>query len=129
MTHVIVASPQIDPRDEGFHFAVPGELVYVGLMCATDESAEDPGRGGCGCGRAFSGVTSHRATTLAEVVERDVSRETYLDLLATAIAEQWRTVPEEFRHLAERIADQATECLPGTILVRSGYRVGLRDIH
>ena len=57
-------------RDGDFCHAVEGELVLLGLVCADDE--RDP-NGGCGCGRAFSGMSSMRATTTAVVRDLDVS--------------------------------------------------------
>jgi hypothetical protein len=57
-------------EDGDFCFAIEGELVLLGLVCATD--ARDPD-GGCGCGRAFSGMSSMRATTTALVRDLDVS--------------------------------------------------------
>ena len=57
-------------RDGDFCFAVEGELVLLGYVCATDEADPD---GGCGCGRAFSGMGSLRATTTALVRDLDVS--------------------------------------------------------
>ena len=59
-------------RDGDFCFAVEGELVLLGSVCATDEADPD---GGCGCGRAFSGMSSLRATTTALVRELDLSVE------------------------------------------------------
>ncbi|HET6391549.1 MAG TPA: hypothetical protein VFG13_01890 [Blastococcus sp.] len=57
-------------RDGDFCFAIEGELVLLGLVCADDERDPD---GGCGCGRAFSGMSSMRATTTALVRDLDVS--------------------------------------------------------
>ncbi len=57
-------------RDGDFCYAVDGELVLLGLVCADDEANPD---GGCGCGRAFSGMSSMRATTTALVRDLDVS--------------------------------------------------------
>ena len=57
-------------RDGDFCYAVEGELVLLGLVCATDERDPD---GGCGCGRAFSGMSTMRATTTALVRDLDVS--------------------------------------------------------
>ena len=57
-------------RDGDFCHAVEGELVLLGLVCATDQKNPD---GGCGCGRAFSGMSSMRATTTAVVHDLDVS--------------------------------------------------------
>jgi hypothetical protein len=57
-------------RDGDFCHAIEGELVLLGFVCATDEADPD---GGCGCGRAFSGMSSLRATTTALVRDLDVS--------------------------------------------------------
>ena len=57
-------------RDGDFCHAIEGELVLIGLVCATDRNDPD---GGCGCGRAFSGMSSMRATTTAMVRDLDVS--------------------------------------------------------
>lgn len=57
-------------RAGDFCFAIEGELVLLGFVCATDEADPD---GGCGCGRAFSGMSSMRATTTALVRDLDVS--------------------------------------------------------
>ncbi len=57
-------------RNGDFCHAIEGELVLLGFVCATDEADPD---GGCGCGRAFSGMSSMRATTTAVVRDLDVS--------------------------------------------------------
>ena len=57
-------------RDGDFCHAIEGELVLLDFVCATDEADPD---GGCGCGRAFSGMSSMRATTTAIVRDLDVS--------------------------------------------------------
>jgi hypothetical protein len=57
-------------RDGDFCRAVEGELVLLGLVCADDERDPD---GPCGCGRAFSGMSSMRPTTTALVRDLDVS--------------------------------------------------------
>ena len=67
-------------RDGDFCHAIEGELVLLGFVCATD--ADDPD-GGCGCGRAFSGMNSLRATTTAVVRDLEV---TYDDLRAAVEA-------------------------------------------
>jgi hypothetical protein len=57
-------------QDDDFCFATEGELVLLGFVCAADEANPD---GGCGCGRAFSGMSSLRATTTALVRDLDLS--------------------------------------------------------
>jgi hypothetical protein len=59
-------------QDGDFCYAIEGELVLLGFVCATDQADPD---GGCGCGRAFSGMSSMRATTTALVRELDISRD------------------------------------------------------
>ncbi|TDC83336.1 hypothetical protein [Actinomadura sp. 7K507] len=53
-------------RDNDFDWCVEGELVHIGIVCARDQDDPD---GGCGCGRSFAGLNSHRATTTAMVRE------------------------------------------------------------
>jgi hypothetical protein len=57
--------------DNDFDFTVEGELVWVGFVCETDRRDPD---GGCGCGRSFCGLSSHRATTTAQVRDLLLSR-------------------------------------------------------
>jgi hypothetical protein len=57
-------------QDGDFCHAIEGELVLLGFVCATDEANPE---GGCGCGRAFSGMSSLRATTTALVRDLDIS--------------------------------------------------------
>jgi hypothetical protein len=57
-------------QDGDFCVATEGELVLLGFVCATDEADPD---GGCGCGRAFSGMSSLRATTTALMRDLDLS--------------------------------------------------------
>ncbi len=56
-------------RDGDFCHAAEGELVLLGVVCATDRADPD---GGCGCGHAFSGMSSMRATTTALVRDLDL---------------------------------------------------------
>lgn len=53
-----------DPDPSGFTWTEPEELVFPEWLCTNDDPCY------CGCGRAFHGLTSHRATTLAVI--RDV---------------------------------------------------------
>jgi hypothetical protein len=68
-------------REGDFCSAVEGELVILGDMCATDRA--DPVNGRCGCGRAFAGLASRKATTTALVRELDLTR-TDLELAIAA---------------------------------------------
>lgn len=53
-------------RVDDYSWATPGELVMFGVICASDLRGTDQR---CGCGRAFAGLHSERATTTAQVVE------------------------------------------------------------
>jgi hypothetical protein len=57
-------------RDNDFDWCTAGELVMFGVIC--DRDWKDPDNG-CGCGRSFSGMHSHRATTTALVEDRELS--------------------------------------------------------
>jgi hypothetical protein len=66
-------------RENDFDWTVEGELVWLGFVCATD--LKDPD-GGCGCGRSFSGLSSHRATTTAQVRDLPLSVDDVIAALA-----------------------------------------------
>lgn len=73
-------------RDNDFDWCVEGELVHIGMVCASDQDDPD---GGCGCGRSFAGLNSHRATTTAMV--RDVpgfSDEDYVLAIRSSLEQQ-----------------------------------------
>ena len=57
-------------RPGDYTYATEGELLLIGDVCARDRRDPD---GGCGCGRAFAGMSSHRATTTAVVRELDLT--------------------------------------------------------
>ncbi|WP_375479102.1 hypothetical protein [uncultured Jatrophihabitans sp.] len=59
-------------------WTIEGELVWLGLVCAKDRRDPD---GGCGCGRSFSGMSSHRATTTALVRDLPLTRDDLLGAL------------------------------------------------
>lgn len=64
---VLVATEETQgDREDDYAWATPGELVMFGVICAND--LRGTGRG-CGCGRAFAGLHSQRATTTAQVAE------------------------------------------------------------
>ena len=72
---VLVATRRTQGARPGdFHWGIDGELVWISEPCATDRRRL--GRG-CGCGRSFAGLASHRAVTTAEV--RDLPQMTIAD--------------------------------------------------
>src|SRR6476661_9452163 len=95
-------------RDGDFCHAVEGELVLLGLVCADDEKNPD---GACGCGRAFSGMSSMRATTTALVRELEL---TYDDL-RMAVEAYYVTAGYAARlervELADMVAETVDDCV------------------
>lgn len=71
-------------RSNDYNYCVPGELVWVQEPCGRDRRDPD---GGCGCGRGFAGVASHRATTTAQVVEVDFTRAELIAAMQTSLAD------------------------------------------
>ena len=55
-----------------YTYCVPGELLWITDVCGRDR--RDPNQG-CGCGRGFGGLSSHRATTTAKVADLEVTEE------------------------------------------------------
>jgi hypothetical protein len=86
MSHVKLLTATQERQGErpgDFCYAIEGEVVMLGEVCATDQN--DP-LGGCGCGRAFSGLRSQRATTTALVRDLELSREDLEFAVATRLA-------------------------------------------
>lgn len=79
---VLVAADEIDPRDGGFTYTLPGELLGPPPMVC--------GRPSCGCGQAFAGLASNMGTTLALVADRadlgEVAHEEEIDWSADVAA-------------------------------------------
>lgn len=65
-------------RSNDFMFTKLGELVYPGYVCTKDQADPD---GGCGCGRAFTGLTSHKMTTTAIIREMELTLEELADAI------------------------------------------------
>lgn len=74
-----------DHAPGGFTWTRDGELVMVAFTC--DRDREDPeGPDACGCGRAFAGLESHRATTLARIVEVPIDLGILRDIVHKTLA-------------------------------------------
>jgi hypothetical protein len=83
---VLVATERTQGNGSGdFTFCVAGELVYLGLVCDTDRLYPESG---CGCSRAFSGLSSAKATTSAEVAEVEFSVAEYIEAVASGLDRQ-----------------------------------------
>jgi hypothetical protein len=121
---VLVATSQTQgQRASDFNWCIEGEVVTFSSLCDRDR-IEGPD-GGCGCGRGFAGLNSHKATTTAVV--RDIDGYTLDDLteavrsfrqqagwagLAGAKAEQ-RVAAE-----VEELAEMAGAWPAGTVIER-----------
>jgi hypothetical protein len=123
---VLVATAQTQGlRPNDFDFCVEGELVTVGLVCATDRRDPD---GGCGCGRAFAGLNSHRATTTAKVNEIELSEDDYVEALRSSLTQQgWPT--SDVQELAWWLAQLVSEWPVGTIVERRIDDILIRSEH
>lgn len=105
-------------RDDDYSWTTPGELVMFGVICATD--LRGTGRP-CGCGRAFAGLHSERATTTAEVVESALT----LDDLVLAFRDSLdRGGWLDFGGSPQEVADVVHEAVMDVLLVADRYPVG-----
>lgn len=79
-------------RANDYNFCIEGELVRINEVCARDRGDPD---GGCGCGRGFGGLNSHRATTTARVAEVPLSLEEYALAVESSLQQQgWNPCPD-----------------------------------
>ena len=105
-------------REDDYSWATPGELVMFGAVCATDlRGTGEP----CGCGRAFAGLHSERATTTAEVVD---SRLTLDDLVLAFRDSLDRGGWPDVGSSSQEVADVVHEALMEVLLVADRYPVG-----
>lgn len=141
MVKVLVATKEAQGLRTGDRAAaVEGELVYVpldGCLPPSDDAADGDSAtldGGCGCGRAFVGMASNRATTTALVVERgDLSADDLWTALTDSLERQVGLDPsasaEEFRSfrlLFRRTLATAAHFRSGSIIERDGNQIRRR---
>ena len=129
---VLVATRRTQGERPGdFNWTIDGELVHFPIVvCALDQKATKAGKplGGCGCGRSFAGMNSHRAGTTAEVADLDISRDDFITALASSLhAGGW--IPREdrsradIRMAASELLDLAEAFPVGTVLGHQLYDV------
>lgn len=110
-------------RSNDFCYCIEGELVTVGLVCAADESDPD---GGCGCGRAFAGLNSHKATTTAKVKDVELSEADYVEALRSSLEQQgWPT--EDVAELAAWLIELVDSWPVGAIVERRLDDIYIRE--
>lgn len=96
-------------RPDDYMHGVPGELVWIPPACDTD--LKYPGRG-CGCGRGFGGLSSHKAMTTVEVVESPMSAEEVRLAFETSLRDQGWIPPDTPPDVVEEIlAETMTDAL------------------
>jgi len=103
----------------------PGDFAWVdeGEIAALPTQCDNVG-GSCGCDRSFAGTVSHRATTTAMVVERDLDEDEYRGLLVKAYrASGWTLAEIGERRLVEDLIDVALAHPAGTVLEKRGPRI------
>jgi hypothetical protein len=107
------------PRD--YHNCIPGELVtFPTLICHRD--AANPDGGGCGCGRGWAGLNSHKATT-AIVSDVAITPADYTEAITSSLDQQgWGG--DDAQDIAEHLASIAAGYPAGTVL---GHR--LRNLY
>jgi hypothetical protein len=130
--NVLVATRRTQGERPGdFSWTIDGELVHFPIVvCALDRRAAKAGKplGGCGCGRAFAGMNSHRSGTTAEIADVDISREDFVTALASSLhACGWtpREEPddEEVQKMAADLLELAESYPVGTVLGHRLYDV------
>jgi hypothetical protein len=114
---VLVATGQTQgARGNDYHWAIEGELVHIGEVCATDRRDPD---GGCGCGRGFAGLSSRRATTTARVAELSVDHSEYAEAIRAGLAAQGIGLsPSEGAEVADGLAEVAGHWPVGAVVER-----------
>ncbi len=122
---LLVATAQTQgDRSNDFNFCVEGELVWIAEACAADRRDPD---GGCGCGRSFAGMNSHRATTTARVAELDIEFPHYAEALRSSLRVQGYLTSGAIP-LAGELADIAAEFSTGAVLERRLDEVRWRTV-
>lgn len=126
MIKVLVStSVSQDERQGDFCFVPEGELVArYGFVC----DSERPDGSGCGCGRSFSGLRTHRATTTAMVVEMDMTLEEWRSALyETLVDTGWAGVMDDddvadlIDEVTELDLDEIQDLPTGQVLGRLAY--------
>ncbi|MGO0575018.1 DUF7715 family protein [Ornithinimicrobium panacihumi] len=80
---ILVATSETNGQVEGdYDFCIEGELVYMQEPCGRDRRDPD---GGCGCGRGFAGMSSHRGTTTAVSIESPLTEDEVREALRSSL--------------------------------------------
>lgn len=118
-----------------FSWTVEGEPVLLPEPCDRDRFAEEDGGTGCGCSRAFGGMSSMKVTTTAMVRDLPLTRDELFVALHSALqaaglaeetleAEDVVEIQEELDWLLELAADVEV----GTVFERDFDEVRERQV-
>ncbi|WP_457852538.1 DUF7715 family protein [Rathayibacter soli] len=112
-------------RGNDYHWCIEGELLWIQEPCASGRRSPDEG---CGCGRGFAGMNSHRATTTAAVADLpDLDRNDFVTALRSSLGDQgWPTFWTE--ELADGLLALADHWPVGTVIERRLDEFGPREI-
>lgn len=133
MLKVLVSTLETQGSVPGdFSYVPAGELVGRYSLVCDSERADGSG---CGCGRAFGGFTTHRSTTTAMVVERDMTEADWRKALYdTLVSTGWAGMFDDTDALAGLVDELVAHDLhyiadipAGTVLGRRAYNEGRGD--
>jgi len=118
---VLVATKETQGRRKN-DFSWTDEGEFVGFSFECDGERVD---GRCGCRRAFSGLHSHKATTTARVVEKEMTVEQYLgiyhkSLISAGWIEEGNPLPLESKGEAMELLRLAATFPTGMVVEKRG---------
>jgi hypothetical protein len=113
-------------RASDYHFCIESELVRIGEVCARDRA--DP-EGGCGCGRGFGGLNSHRATTTARIAEVPLARVDYIEAIRSSLQQQgWDPCVDCAAAEADDLAGLVADWPVGSVVERRLDELAIRSL-
>lgn len=113
-------------RPNDYHWCVEGEVVRIGEVCRSDRLDPD---GGCGCGRGFAGLDSHRATTTAVIAEVPLCRAEYVEAIRSSLELQgFDPCACCAEDEADDLAALVTGWPVGAVIERRGDEVAIREL-
>jgi hypothetical protein len=122
---VATARTQGDRRGD-YNWCIEGELVRIGEVCAEDRADPD---GGCGCGRGFGGLGSHRATTTAMIADLAITREEYVEAIRSSLqAQGWDPCACCSVDEADELAALVVDWPVGAVVERRVFEVAVRAL-
>lgn len=122
-------------RASDFNWCVEGELATIAIIVCGRDEREGPD-GGCGCGRAFGGLNSHRSGTTAMVRDVPLTAED-LALAVRGYRESagWLDLADDADTADSWVADEVAELIEaadaypvGAVLENRLGEIGVREV-